>query len=373
MLTLISVSDRLSARDWHQAATGGDRGEQSDDLSAKDRAFCQRSLPNVSRTFALCIRLLPTALEYPVVVAYLLCRIADTIEDIAVLSPQLKRALLDRFSRCLSDSTLNAHPLAAALARPTNADQRLAYGADIVLREFHRLHGDHRDSIRPWVQEMCSGMAAFAGKAADGGTGPRAVVVDTVADLDRYCYYVAGTVGKLLTGLFTVHLGGSRPARQAASLQRLGVRYGLGLQVTNIVRDIGDDLSRGANYVPRQLCREQGIEPTDLLDPSCRGAARRVANALIRKAFRHLGDALEFCAGVPRSQYRVRVACSIPMLLAVRTLRLARRDSRLFDPFYRVKISRGAVYRTVAITTLAAASNLLVRGYFGRLAGPLSR
>jgi farnesyl-diphosphate farnesyltransferase len=363
----------VSARDWDEVATGGDQDAQGDDLAAKDRAFCQRSLPRVSRTFALCIRLLPTPLEYPVVVAYLLCRIADTIEDTAALTPQAKRALLDRFSRCLDDSALNAGPLAAALAGPTNDDQRLAHGAAIVLREFHRLCGDNRDSIRPWVQEMCSGMAILTGMAADGGTSPRAVLVDTVADLDRYCYYVAGTVGKLLTDLFTAHIRGSRPAKQPARLQRLGVRFGLGLQVTNIVRDIGDDLSRGANYVPRQLCREQGIEPTDMLDPRCRGAARKVANALIDKAFQHLGDALEYCAALPHSQYRMRVACSIPMLLAVRTLRLARRDSRLLDRFHRVKISRGAVYRTVAMTTLAAASNLLMRGYFGRLAGTLSR
>ncbi len=50
------------------------------------RAYCSDMLPKVSRTFALCIRLLPADLEHPVLLAYLLCRIADTIEDAADLS-----------------------------------------------------------------------------------------------------------------------------------------------------------------------------------------------------------------------------------------------------------------------------------------------
>jgi farnesyl-diphosphate farnesyltransferase len=46
--------------------------------------FCRRALPEVSRTFALNIPVLPAPLDLVVTIAYLLCRIADTLEDEAV-------------------------------------------------------------------------------------------------------------------------------------------------------------------------------------------------------------------------------------------------------------------------------------------------
>jgi len=49
--------------------------------ASADSKFCSDMLPRVSRTFAICIRLLPADLEHSVLIAYLLCRVADTIED----------------------------------------------------------------------------------------------------------------------------------------------------------------------------------------------------------------------------------------------------------------------------------------------------
>ena len=66
-----------------------------------DREFCQDMLPKVSRTFAVCITLLPQDLEHSVLIAYLLCRVADTLEDSPVLLPPEKTKLLDTLSRCL--------------------------------------------------------------------------------------------------------------------------------------------------------------------------------------------------------------------------------------------------------------------------------
>ena len=53
-----------------------------------------------------------------------------------------------------------------------------------------------REAVVPWIQEMCRGMAEFAGRQTRS--------LQTEDELDRYCYYVAGTVGHLLTALFVV-------------------------------------------------------------------------------------------------------------------------------------------------------------------------
>lgn len=363
MTPLDGLRRRLSRRE------GQPRIEQPPPRDVEhDRTFCYTTLPQVSRTFALCIRLLPERLEYPVLVAYLLCRVADTIEDTPDLPVPDKQQLFARFSRGLEDHGPDAAPLRDAFARRRTHEERLAADADTVLRAFHRLPTELQRSIRPWVQEMCSGMATFT-KLPDE-TNPRHVMaLATVEDLDRYCYYVAGTVGHLLTDVFRTlvpRLDHDRYGR----LKGLATSFGLGLQLTNIIKDVADDRRRGWSFVPRDLCQLAGIDPEDLHNPALEGEARRVMNALISKARGHLRDALEYCTALPRRAYRVRLFCLTSLYFAVRTLRLAARDPRLLDPNHKVKITRGAVYRTLGTAAVCAPVNRLVRAYFRRLQGP---
>lgn len=332
-----------------------------------DRAFCRQMLPRVSRTFAICIRLLPGELEHPVLVAYLLCRIADTIEDATQLDPPHKQRLLTHFARCLDEPSLDAGPLRAAFAVSATNEELLARDADAVLRQYRLLSTTHQGAIRRSVEEMCTGMAEFA--ARERGVSSGQVALDTVEDLERYCYYVAGTVGHLLTDLFCVHAGGIPTARHDR-LTALAPSFGLGLQLTNIIKDVADDRRRGWTFVPRQLCQLAGIDPAQLQDEGHRLQAGQVMAMLIDKAKRHLCDALEYSVSLPRSQYRIRLFCLTSLYFAVRTIRLAERDRRLLDPEHKVKISRRAVSRTLRATKLVAPSNHLVRTYFKRLAGP---
>lgn len=333
-----------------------------------DDAWCTRMLPLVSRTFAACIRLLPAGLAHPVLLAYLLCRVADTIEDTADLAVADKERLLASFRSGLDDNGGDAAALANVFANARTPDEELARDADRVLGAFRRLPAAQRAAIRPWVQEMCDGMAEFASRhrqARPGGLDALA----SLEELDRYCYYVAGTVGHLLTELFRLHHRRVTP-RHYQRLKSLSTSFGLGLQLTNIIKDVADDRSRGWSFVPRQLCAYAGLAPEDLLDPGQRERAAAVMRRLIAKARSHLDDALAYCLALPRSQYRIRLFCLTPLFFAVRTLRLAASDPRLLDPGHKVKISRADVHRTIRMTVLIAPTNVLVRAYYRRLAGP---
>ena len=325
-------------------------------------------LPKVSRTFAICIRLLPHELEHSVLIAYLLCRIADTVEDTTGIDREHKKRLLSHFSSCLQPDGPNAEPLSKAFTNYQNDDERLAKEADTVLREFRRLGTPQQIAIRPWVLEMCSGMADFLG-------GPTAesdncvTSLDTIEDLERYCYYVAGTVGHMLTELF----GLIQPPISESDLARmksLATSFGLGLQLTNIIKDVADDRQRGHNYLPRQLCLEAGIEPRDVQDGRYQPESREVVNALVDKAQGHLSDALEYVVCIPRRQRGMRTFCLTSLFFAVKTLRLTEKDDAVLDPNKKVKITRAEVGRTILATKLVASSNLLVKAYFRRLAGP---
>jgi farnesyl-diphosphate farnesyltransferase len=323
-------------------------------------------LPKVSRTFAICIRLLPSELEHPVLVAYLLCRVADTVEDTTDLGATNKGQLLAHFSRCLGDEGLEAAPLRAAFRHARSDEETLAREADAVLREFHRLSGVQRQAIRPFVQEMCAGMAEFTSRERVTPSGE--VALDTVEDLERYCYYVAGTVGHLLTELFRLHTR-SVGTQRYRRLKALATSFGLGLQLTNIIKDVADDRRRGWTFVPRQLCQLAGIKPEQLQDAQHRAQAGTVMRILIDKAKSHLCDALEYSVRLPRHQYRLRLFCLTSLYFAVRTIRLAEEDQHLLDPTHKVKISRTEVYRTLRATKVVAPSNGLVRAYFRHLAG----
>ncbi len=342
----------------------------SDAEALADRSFCNAMLPRVSRTFALCIRLLPRPLERTTLVAYLICRVADSLEDSERLSPEEKRRLLALWSDCLAEEApADPTPIIGAFSPPTSDEERLVCQAHRVLREFRRLPADRRAAIRPWVQEMCSGMAEFAAaprapSAERGGLESLA----TVAELDRYCYYVAGTVGHLLTELFRLY-DRTATAERYARLKSLATSFGRGLQLTNIIKDVSDDRRRGLSFVPRQLCELSGIRPEELQEKRHQDSARRIMLALIRKAKLHLNDALAYTTVLPRRQYGIRLFCLTALYFAVRTLRLAESDQRLLDPEHKVKISRAQVRRTVLVARLVAPSNALVRAYFRSLAG----
>lgn len=335
---------------------------------AHDRAFCDAMLPKVSRTFAVCIRLLPARLQRPVLTAYLLCRVADTIEDTATLAPDVKDALLAAFRASLDAGGPDADALRKAFPAPTTDEEHLTHDADAVLREFRRLSTVQQAAIRPSVQEMCSGMAEFARRQRLAAGGP-VTALETVEDLDRYCYFVAGTVGHLLTELFRAHAASITPSRYRR-LKHLATSFGLGLQLTNIIKDVSDDRRRGWAFVPRQLCHVAGIRPEELHDGRHREEALRVMRALIDKAKGHLCDALEYSTVLPRRLHGIRLFCLTSLYFAVRTLRLAERDARLLDPAHKVKITRRDVARTVGIAKVIAPSDVLVRGYFRLLAGP---
>lgn len=332
-----------------------------------DRAFCEAMLPRVSRTFALCIRLLPPDLEYPILVAYLLCRIADTIEDTPDLGGALKQELLEHFANWLSEPAAGPEPLRDMFARRATSEELLAYHGDVVMREFRQLPERQQQCIAPWVREMATGMADFAVKSGPPGSGMHAL--SSLAELERYCYYVAGTVGHMLTALYPTG-SGTIPEETVERLDRLAASFGLGLQMTNIIKDVADDRERGWSYVPRDLCDAVGIRPEQLHDPVYRGPAREVMLLLVTEAARHLDDARDYCTTLPRGVYRVRLFCLTSMFFAVRTLALARHTHRLLDPDWKLKISRADVYRTLGAAACVAPSNALIRRYYRALSQP---
>ncbi|MFO0973098.1 MAG: squalene/phytoene synthase family protein [Phycisphaerae bacterium] len=273
--------------------------------------FCHATLPEVSRTFALNIPLLSPRLRDAVCVAYLLCRIADTIEDIESLDEATRGRLFDALAAAVGpdegvDESILLRDWAGAAA---DGYRRLAAGSGEVLAAYRSLPDALGGPIGECVREMVAGMRRLTRR---GGDGPVRFVNADRAALDDYCHYVAGTVGQMLTRLFATEAPGAA-LREAGSVE-LGRRFGLGLQAVNIIKDFDDDAARGVCFVPREL-----VESTESRWTICAAGRAR----LIRHALDHLDCAAQYVALIPAAAAGVRQFCVLALVLALGTLREA--------------------------------------------------
>jgi farnesyl-diphosphate farnesyltransferase len=339
------------------------------DSVSSDEVYQDQILPHVSRTFALTIPQLPPALSIPVTSAYLLCRIADTIEDEPALSAAETLAFLQRFSAVVGG---NGEP--EALARdlehrlsdrtlPTERD--LVSNMDRVVRVTAGLGAEQHTAIRRCVELMCYGMPRFQFNASVKG-------LSRSSDLDDYCYYVAGVVGEMLTDLFCDY--SVEIARRRANLSALAASFAQGLQMTNILKDIWEDRSRGACWLPQDVFSRHGVDLADISSDSDDPRFRAGIIDLVAVAHAHLRNALDYTLLIPGKEKGIRRFCLWAIGLAVLTLRKIAHNPG-FSAGAQVKVTRTAVSMTMLMTNTFISSDWVLRRLFAGAARglPLAR
>jgi farnesyl-diphosphate farnesyltransferase len=341
------------------------RGTVQIDPGVSDEVYQELILPHVSRTFALTIPQLPAGLRTAVTSAYLLCRIADTIEDEPALSADETFTLLQRFTAVVCDRGEEAALLARELEprlsdRTLPAERDLVRNMERVVRMTARLHDQQRAAIQRCIEVMCRGMHHFQRTASVRG-------LPGLSDLDSYCYYVAGVVGEMLTELFCGH--SSAIAQRRAALQDLAVSFAQGLQMTNILKDVWEDRGRGACWLPQEVFSRHGVHLAQLspqrYDPRFHAGMRE----LIAVAHTHLRNALSFTLLIPGEERGIRRFCLWAVGLAVLTLRKIERTPR-FTSGSQVKVSRAAVALTRILTSVVVRNDrMLVRLFEGAARG----
>jgi len=323
-----------------------------------DEAYQAQALPGVSRTFALTIPELPGELRRVVTNAYLLCRIADTIEDDGELSADDKQRLHQDFvavvagesdAEWFSDAV---HPMLSAHTSPAERD--LIRNTARVVHVTHSFNAAQRRALERCVRIMCEGMPGYQRRKSLAGLA-------SLEDLDNYCYYVAGVVGEMLTELFCDY----SPAinRHREPLLRHAVRFGQGLQMTNILKDVWEDRRTLTCWLPRDVFQQAGFELSELVPGRYVDAFGDGMNRLIGVAHAHLRHALQYTLLIPRRETGVRRFCLWAIGLAVLTLRKLHGNPE-FTAGRDVKVSRRTVRATVLTSSLAARSNNTLRLLF---------
>ena len=301
-----------------------------------DLAYQKTILGSVSRTFALTIPLLPSAIEAVVGNTYLLCRIVDTIEDAAELSPIEKQGLSKLFLEAvLGNISVEAFvsPCLKALKDYSNVDELdLIAHTPTVLRILHTFPDKDRAAISRCVSIMSDGMSHFHGRQTQEG-------LKDLAEFEEYCYVVAGVVGELLTSIFSNY--SISFAKQIQGHEQLAVAFGQALQMTNILKDSPEDRARGVSWKPASMSQSE----------------------LLKIAYEKLQASMSYILLIPENEVGMRRFCFLAFGLAVMTLeKIATRKE--FSNKSEVKLSRNMVLSFYTFTKIAAGNTFLMKAFF---------
>ena len=307
-------------------------------------------LKQVSRSFYLTMRVLPAAIRPQISVAYLLARTTDTVADtqIVPLTERLQ-ALQALRERILGGSTapLNFGELARHQSSPAEWSLLQRLEEPLALLEKFSTEDQHR--IREVLSVITAGQQLDLNRFADASS-ERIVSLNTDDELDDYTYRVAGCVGEFWTKMCRAHLFFKAPLDDEFLVAN-GVRFGKGLQLVNILRDLPRDLRQGRCYLPGDRLWAIGLTPLDLLQPASGRKLRPLYDAYLEQAGEHLAAGWSYTNALPRTHARVRLACAWPLLIGIRTVEKLRANN-LLAPEFHVKISRWEVRQIIVRTVL---------------------
>ncbi len=329
-----------------------------------DWKYCSDALPRVSRTFALNVAVLCGESHRSVLTAYLFCRTIDTVEDAGKLDPEIKIKLLLEFARLIEDPGYRKKALGqwlndCSVVDGSANDLDLLSQSQRVFNVFDTLTENHRQQIIPSVARMARGMAYFQKRFRQDKLTP----LENEEELEEYCYFVAGAVGEMLCNLFLLELPHISDAARE-TMKKNAVSFGLGLQMTNISKDVVVDRERGWSYIPEGIILEKGLTVEEFHAGIAMKKNLEVLEKLLHKTTGHLQDALQFTLAIPWYKVSLRLFCIWPLWMAMETVAVLHNNPSLLASAAPVKISRGTVKRILWTTPWFAFSNFLLQRSF---------
>jgi farnesyl-diphosphate farnesyltransferase len=315
----------------------------------------RRLLKEVSRSFHLTLEVLPSAVRDQIGIAYLLARATDTIADTQLVSVSLRRAALHQMRAAIdavSESRTASEPdfgeLSEAQEAPAGqgsaAERRLLETAGEILEKFGSFSDRDRRHIRNLLEVITRGQESdlirFGSASAD-----RIQALETDNDLEEYTYAVAGCVGEFWTHMCRTHLFPDAELDDTLLLT-LGIRYGKGLQLVNILRDLPKDLRQGRCYLPKTRLAQLDLTPESLLDPDRMSRFRPLYLQYLENAQELLDAGWNYTNMLPQNQMRVRLACAWPVLIGIKTLAKLN-GGNVLDAEHRIKVQRAEIRRII--------------------------
>jgi farnesyl-diphosphate farnesyltransferase len=343
-------------------------------LTPAETVYLDTFMNKVSRSFALVIPVLEKPLNYYLSTAYLICRVVDNIEDCE--QPfEWKQKRFAEFLQLIQAPTLATDVLTIWEQEfwpgLTNDEQQMMGLKDgtTLWDIYARIPPDSKKIIARWTSAMAQGMSQIE----DPIQSPQLVqrnglqILADEGDYNRYCYFVAGTVGHMATGLVINHYG--LTGEVITRLTDNSEACGRALQKTNIVKDFPKDLARGICYLPYEWMEEIENRPLSLV-----GAPTSWRQKVLDNVLDELSRSVEYIMDLPYSALGYRMASLLCFLPAYQTILLAaQRHETLFTVDHHVKISRETMAQCIQDAQAMVTNNEAIQQYHQKLKIAISR
>lgn len=334
-------------------------------LSEKEIDYLKNEFPNirdfwlekVSRTFTLSIRILPPDLKEFIGHAYLICRFLDSLEDAENICIKKKHEALQKAIKILDEKRITEDEKKyfcdfAKLQKFPEYEHKLLCNFDILIKGLLIFPEEVVKSITVWAIEMAEGMIKYSfGK--DENPFPHF----NRSELEEYTYYVAGTVGLMLSEIFGNSCNISDVKRKI--MNKHAVAFGKALQYVNIIKDSRSDYQEGRCFIPDDILKENGLSKEDFFKKEMKVEINFVYLSLFKKAWEYLNNALMYIEALPVRFWRVRLFCIWPVVLAAKTL-VAISDNleNFIEDSAKFKITRAEVKKSIFFSYPAGVSNI---------------
>jgi farnesyl-diphosphate farnesyltransferase len=308
----------------------------------------------------LSLRVLPAELRDPLSLAYLLARATDTIADTPGRPVAVRIQALNQLAAAIQGTAAKGAPAQLkelfASVQANAGERTLIEQLPGLLEWLDELRAGDLEEVRSVLARITRGQRLDLERF---GEGRETRALANAAELDEYTYLVAGCVGEFWTRLCFAHIK-DFAERPEPEMRELGLRYGQGLQLINILRDAGDDLRQGRCYFPADELNSLGLTAGEILhDPS---RAMPAIEKWREKAEQGMEAGIEYASTIRNR--RVRFATALPALIGARTLTLLREAGP--EAFARrVKVPRAEVRKMIVASALGSRHSL--RAKFGRL------
>jgi farnesyl-diphosphate farnesyltransferase len=308
-------------------------------------------LRSVSRSFYLSIRFLPVQLREPIALAYLLARATDSVADTTEISNAVRVETLKMLSDGIQGKAsceVVVDLIASFVPLQGNTSERqLLESLPDCLRWLSQIEQADRNDIRVVLEKITHGQM-FDLERFDNPQEIRAL--GTPADLDEYTYLVAGCVGEFWTRLCFRHVRNFAGLSEDEMLA-LGKRYGMALQLTNVLRDAGSDVRGGRCYFSEYELNAAHLTASQILSEPER--FQPIYRTWLEKAKAGLECGMQYSRTIENR--RVRGATVLPALIGARTLALL--DQAGAGALQRtVKVSRRGVRAMILSLVITLAS-----------------